>query len=444
MKRLSPIQKYRFNLSNQHEQLYKIKRIKRIGSKRSPKSQPLLPFFRFFSKTSFFTDTFKSHDESPSLDIPHTFSFIDNPDGTIKTIGKLIYLLCESKLSNLNIDHSKCEMMDLAASTVLDVIIMNGIKEWKIKNYKTLLSGNYSTNPKVNELLKVVGLLKHIDHSDSKNVPAAILKNYDTFPLFIGQKEGDSPKLSTSREIVATRLTDYFNILLKKISYKLTDVGRNQLSILITEVLDNIEQHSNAIHWYIMGYMDNDQVCNIVIFNLGRSIFETLSNANLDRKTKSFINELINKHTSLGFFGVVQRWTEENLWTLYALQEGVSRFNTMEKSETEAIRGLGMTKLIDFFLKLSSTVCQDKKPNMVIISGKTYILFDGTYNLYEKELLGGSRKLIAFNKENDFEKLPDRNYVYTLDNGFPGTILSMRFQLDKKYLEEHYGKQNNK
>ncbi len=64
------------------------------------------------------------------------------------------------------------------------------------------------------------------------------------------------------------------------------------------------------------------------------------------------------------------------------------------------------------------------------------ILFDGKYRLKEKSYKTGfSNKIIAFNQANDLTVEPDKKYVQTLKNSFPGTIISMDLIIDTKYLE---------
>lgn len=135
-----------------------------------------------------------------------------------------------------------------------------------------------------------------------------------------------------------------------------------------------------------------------------------------------------------------KKWSEEALWTLYALQEGVSRFSFTERGRD---RGNGTVKMIEFFLALAG-----KSARMCVLSGKAYILFDGKYTLQDKVIEASeTRKVIAFNKVNNLEKPPNRKYVFTLPQEFPGTLISLRFSLRKTNLErliqeEPYGNSN--
>ena len=73
----------------------------------------------------------------------------------------------------------------------------------------------------------------------------------------------------------------------------------------------------------------------------------------------------------------------------------------------------------------------DKVSGMAIISGNTQILFDKEAFLrYNKE------GKIAFNEENSLESVPDSKYVRKIKSFYPGTLISIRFVLQKNYLEK--------
>jgi hypothetical protein len=88
-----------------------------------------------------------------------------------------------------------------------------------------------------------------------------------------------------------------------------------------------------------------------------------------------------------------------------------------------------MGDLIEFFQKVHKECAPDSavKAKMAIVSGSTFILFDGQYGLREKT---GHGKVIAFNAANNLYTRPDSSYVKPLGSyKFPGTIISIRFPL---------------
>ena len=77
-----------------------------------------------------------------------------------------------------------------------------------------------------------------------------------------------------------------------------------------------------------------------------------------------------------------------------------------------------------------------KPQKMCVLSGSAFLLFDGSYGLYETEVGGQRRFQISFNKDSTLELPPDKQYVRPLKNYFPGTIISLRFTLNKQHLDE--------
>ena len=64
---------------------------------------------------------------------------------------------------------------------------------------------------------------------------------------------------------------------------------------------------------------------------------------------------------------------------------------------------------------------------MVIVSGSTYVLFDGTYQMQAN---AEGNRIIAFNGANDLRERPDSTYVRQLEGvSFPGTVISLKFSL---------------
>lgn len=66
----------------------------------------------------------------------------------------------------------------------------------------------------------------------------------------------------------------------------------------------------------------------------------------------------------------------------------------------------------------------DNISRMYLLSGNTRIEFDGTYKLVDiKDENGTSRGIISFNKSGKLTDVPDKKYVYTVPNYFPGTAI---------------------
>lgn len=130
------------------------------------------------------------------------------------------------------------------------------------------------------------------------------------------------------------------------------------------------------------------------------------------------MKSLSDKFTKKGFF-MKAEFEEETLWTLYALQEGVT-------SKAEWKRGNGSIRFIDSFFSLKGDNNRDNMSYLSIMSGNTRIIFDGTYRLIEKVKGkdGHSFKMMTFNELGDIEDKPDKKFVTFAQNYFPGTLIS--------------------
>ncbi len=340
----------------------------------------------------------------------------------MKTINILRLYLSSQNVNSIHIDHSDCIRLDLCASLIMDLTILNCNKN---KNFK----GTLSKNEIVNLMIRASGIIRHL------NLPESINDNNEDillFPLKVGKKTTDQYH-TTDMEIASTNLNEYFNKCLYKVNLELTPDGKSKLSKMTSELLTNAEDHSGKEKWYLIGYFksidEHQHECHIVICNYGKSIYESLNNDNISQKIKSGILMLTEKHRRRGFFSIKRRWSESNLWTLYALQEGVSR---LRDNGENIDRGNGTVEMIEFFLELAK---QGQK-KMCIISGSTAILFDGKYKLHDAKIGDETRKIIAFNFKNDLGQPPDPKYIYTLKNPFNGTIVSLRFTLNDEFFDQ--------
>jgi hypothetical protein len=367
------------------------------------------------------------------IPIPEIFSFIENPDQTLQTLYNLRAAIEDPRATHLFFDHSQCKTLDLCASVVTDVMVLRGRTQRRMRGVAFGAGGTFSSVPEVNVLLKASGILKHLGVSAAA-LPKDVQDRIRLCPLHDGRPS--PPDKTTESELAATKLTRFFDNCLSTEKYALKEEWKAKLISLITEVLDNCEQHANRDqHWYTIGHFNHLENqdggdCHIVILNFGDSIFESLNRKDTPTLLKDRIGELASKHHSRGFFNFRKsKWQEEALWTLYALQEGVSRFTGTPEGVD---RGNGTVRMIQFFTDLAG-----EDPKMVLVSGRTYILFDGKYKLRDKLLpTGETRKIIAFNPENDLEQPPDGNYVASIPFKFPGTLVSLRFILHKGYLKK--------
>lgn len=371
------------------------------------------------------------------LPIPKKFSLLTNPDESLDVILTLAQVGRRREVDRVYFDHTKCEEMDLGASVVLDVTALELQKEWDRSLRRKGFAGIFPVNPQVKEMFICTGLYRTL----GLKVARDILDKHVIFPLFAGRKSSrDESRGSTDSGRASTGLVEHINKCLGFAGYRLSDEGDEKLARWAGEIIDNAEQHSGRTEWYVIAHMGKspDSIhgdCHLAVFNFGQSIFESLNHVTTPEVTKRSFNVLADKHRARGFFQQLfsgKHYCEEDLWTLYALQERVSRFNGVEGCFD---RGTGTVDMIEAFQTFGGSTLDGEKPMMTIISGGSRIKFDGKYRLgFRTNSSGESHQVIAFNSENDLDERPDPDCVHSLRSFFPGTIISFQFFVDQSHL----------
>ncbi|ABF42398.1 hypothetical protein Acid345_3397 [Candidatus Koribacter versatilis Ellin345] len=356
--------------------------------------------------------------------IPPSFSILDDPESNLAFISRFRSQLSAKMYRSVHFDHSGCKNLGMDAQAIVDVLVA---EELARRPNGIGIGGDFPRDARTNVMLRAIGTLRQFGHPEMKLAPE-VESRIERCDRVNGN--GHNLKYSSERDRAALALVTYVERVLQHQSFMLTFEGRSDLSSIITEVIGNAEEHSGR--WYAVAFsqpgiveqqgMPEPEECQMVLFNFGRSIYESLVSRGASTYVKERISALANEHRHSRQFS--DSWTEEDLWTLAALQQGVSRYRTDEKGKT---RGNGTIELIRAFSELS-----DVPKKMCVVSGHTYILFDGSYKLRADS---NGLQMIAFNTSNDLEKPPDPRYVRHLKHGFPGTIISMRFVMDSRYLE---------
>lgn len=359
------------------------------------------------------------------LRFPKTFSFIEAPDDAIGLINRLVNSVRRPAAQTIELDQSDCEFIDYGAEAVSTAIALEANRHFHLS-----FSGSFPEDDELRKVIAAVG----VPHYLGVDLPA--VPEIERFPLSRGRKRAEKATKSSERDIVSSNLTMYINRCLAHYGFGLKRPGLNKVSTLVSEVIGNAEDHSGTKNWWVAGYLqqgDEHGDCHICIFNFGRTLAESLRQLPDDAQLRANIERLVERHRSRGFFGI-RGWEPERLWSLYALQQGVSRFN--DDAHAVGDRGQGTVQLIRFFQTLGETE-RAASPRMSVVSGQTQFLFDGTYRMEARQLNGKvTRHIIAFNKTNDLEKPPDRKSVRKIDRYFPGSLISLRFYFDQRYLRQ--------
>ncbi|MGN1193030.1 MAG: hypothetical protein ACI4S0_10195 [Dorea sp.] len=369
------------------------------------------------------------------IEIPPLFSISENPNETIEIIKRLFYYGAQRNITEIIIDHSQCIKLEIAASTIMDVVV-NSIRQWRHKNRLPIdFSGMIPDIKRVKDVFIASGLAAHMEVEFLRNV-SADMNRIRRFKLMSGLQN------SSNADEVATKLVEYIKQCLETQGFTLTNSGISSLGMIFGEVLDNSRIHGgkDAI-WYALGHyqiyddLDGSGEAQLVIFNFGHTIFEQICNPGVSGKEViQKLNYLDEKHKH----NYSRKWDKEMLATLLSLQEGISRLRD-KNSIGNTRRGTGTVRLIENFSLIGNT-SGEENPLMTITSGNTQIRFDGKYSLkpytFDDDVFGHkSRKVIAFNHSNSLFECPDMNNVIKLEQYFPGTIISLKFFFDKKYLE---------
>lgn len=373
--------------------------------------------------------------------VPENFSLTDYPQESYKFIQQLLGALVTQRYSNITIDYTNCKRVDLGAQVLLDIIQKESISFYKKCNlFKSTRSrvknigGKCQPNSNIQKLLYSVGS------------PAILSNNTINFPDIIPYKlcihnrdeEGDPIKIREQKDLDTTKLVDYVLDCLKTLNRKLTSDKLDDLSTVIGEILINAEEHSTTKHRFSIGYfheMNGDGkhygVFRLVILNFGKTIYEKFKDPDCpNQHVVSKMKNLSEQYTKKKFF-VFKQFEEETLWTLYALQDGV----TSIAPERYIKRGNGSIQFIESFFNIKGRMKEfDDVSKMTILSGNTNITFDGSYNITKGFVDNEEYKYMTFNESGKIEDKPDSKFVKFVDNYFPGTIISAKILFNEDDL----------
>lgn len=375
--------------------------------------------------------------------IPKNFSIVDNSTSSYETLTLLLKALLIEKNRMVTLDYAECKRIDLPTQVFTDIILKDMIAFYKIchKIYPHFISvveigGQNINNDSVRKLLFSVG---------SPAILTDKTISYDDiipYKLCIHDNEtgGTPAQRIEQKDIDTTELADYVINCLSRMNKQLTSERLDDLCTVIGEILINAEEHSTTKFRFSIGYFqdhneDNEHtgIFRLTILNFGKTIYEKFKDPECPNK------DIVNRMTSLSSSYTKKNWfkpakfEEETLWTLYALQEGV----TSVSQEKYLKRGNGSIRFIESFFNIKGNDNMDNISKMYIVSGKTQIIFDGKYGTHEISNADGRYKVMTFNDEGNIESMPDQKYVYCTDSYFPGTIINAKIWLNDNDITTH-------
>jgi hypothetical protein len=250
---------------------------------------------------------------------------------------------------------------------------------------------------------------------------------------FLKGKKEQKSYLENKKGINATIIVKYIDECLRRNSFELSEIGKNDITGMIGEILSNAEDHSPFSSYYVTAnytQISNNEInhnvglLNLSFLNFGYSIYEGL----LENKIENA--ELFDVLRS-GCSSIQMKapFTDDNLFTLFALQDGVSRLKFSDES-----RGTGTMKFINCFFSFGDYQNNDKKqsPYLSILSGNTQLVCDNKYKPFEQD----NKCYVSLNDENDLSLPPKKSHLKDLKYKFPGTLLSIKAFLNEEHISK--------
>lgn len=355
------------------------------------------------------------------IQFPLTHSFLDDPDSALR-IAYEIAGATVGGAKRLYFDQTQCTQVDLCAESVACALAthakLNGV----------FVDGTYPMFPEAMACVAAFGVPAVLGDFVPEATPEVAL-----WPLEHGNRgRSDSLRfpewLQTQR--IPARLGRQFP------GHELKQELASRLATFLGEALDNAAEHGAGDWWIAASFRKLDEPlagrCQIVIFNFGPTIQRTLDEMPLESVLRKAYKRLNQRHQQSGYFG--ENWTEENFWTVAALQEGVSRLGDSPGEGMMSLRGRGMIEIIRLFDYLVRTSHARQSPRMCLVSGRTSIHFDERF-LLDEGLEVGRTRFIALNQPNDLARPANPSVVRNLRRYFPGMLISIQFHIGPHHLQ---------
>ena len=245
----------------------------------------------------------------------------------------------------------------------------------------------------------------------------------------------------------------YFGKIKKKIKIIKSKHLKTNKCLHVFHLLDNVEVNEGDAYLYLgnlIGFLSKSLYrynvngvsyreitdkketiveLNLGILNFGYSISEGLFNSRLrNKEMMSYIDPWYETHQKDIRYRLMP-YSKDDLYTLYCLQEGVSRLKYQNVG-----RGSGTMNFLRSFMFLGSygKVNPNYRSHLNIISGNTIVRCTHDVEPYEKE----GRYYLSLNAQKDIDKLPDSKYLTHTEEYFPGTFFEVKIYLNNKYFTE--------
>lgn len=399
----------------------------------------------FFRKKGFINKDYISD----KVIVPKIFSFEENSDDCITFFKCLIssYLLTDKTTI---VDFKICERIDITNAMLLKIIIKELIATKERYNgtfYNPTDKEIKYSKANCNKTNRYLFAFKLVDNIGKKEIED--VQPEEGF-LYLGLQTNLASKTSykeNKKGAVCTKVREFINESLVQSDAILNANGVHKIDKLLSEIFNNAEDHSAHNEWYVDGVsfkniIDGEPIIelNLGILNFGFSISEgIINNEKRNKEMMTNIKKWYDRHSELKE-QTGSKLNKDDLYTLYSLQDGVSRLKYEDES-----RGHGTMNFIRAFITLGSFGKENPnyKPHLNIISGKTCVHCDNEVEPYNKD----NNYFLSLNKKKDISLLPEDNYLKHMQEYFPGTFLEVKIYLNKKYFSKALNKkedENNK
>jgi hypothetical protein len=399
------------------------------------------PLFDYFIEQKFITG---KETISELIPIPTGFSFCKDYDVTISTIKNFTASIFKNVGKDITIDFSKCSYVDYTALFVLQILRLEFQEELnKLDKRMSVLSGKgqfkvtNSPHQEVNKMLLMAGLISQADLKIEGLLPI------DTIGFLKGSKS-QKHYSENKKGIIATKIVHYINNCLGHHAYTLQPEGINEFGGLISEILNNAEDHSPFNSYYASANFlrepqknaDENVVgeINLTFMNFGYSIYDGIEASKFENEEiYSQLEQIYNKASKSKIF---VPFTKADFFTLYSLQGGVSRLKYLDES-----RGSGTARFITSFFSFGDYEDDIKHyhPSLSLVSGSTQLICDNRF----KPTMKDGVFVLSLNADNDLLKPPEKSNLASLKYGFPGTLFTVKIYLNKEHISNKINANDN-
>jgi hypothetical protein len=375
----------------------------------------------------------RSRKGSVRLNTPKVFCLLSNPEESIQFVAKVSRIINNLNYNEIDFNHLRTKEFSLGAEALLGNVVKELTELRDYNGFPFGITGSLPFNTDHADLIREIGIVKELD----ANLQGKSTENKQNIHLFSKECVLDGSDSSSSDDYktnATLEFVEHINSGLKVHKLKLKDEYSKHLKSSLAEVLDNAEEHSSlsAPKWFVKGYLNNNcekKMLELVIFNYGSTVYDNFMKLEADNYTRKRVDGYVARHSDIV--------DEEVLYNIMALQVRVSTKNFKLKDT----RGHGSIKLLKLFQSLHSGFRKLRgsdevdnnvnKPEMSIISGNSFLKFDGKYSLFNSIKTGESKPLLTFNHSTaEMYSPPDSDYVKKMEvTFFPGVFISIRVPL---------------